>query len=71
LVEYESIETNIDRSNCETRIALFIGPEGGFSDGELEVFNSRGVKSFSLGKRILRTETAGVVASAIILYELE
>ncbi len=60
--------------SCEThpeKIALFIGPEGGFSDGELEVLNSRGVKPFSLGKRVLRTETAGVVASAIVLYELE
>lgn len=60
--------------SCETqpeKIALFIGPEGGFSDGELEVLNSTGVKPCSLGKRILRTETAGVVASAIILYELE
>ncbi len=60
--------------SCETKpekIALFIGPEGGFSDSELETMNSRGVKAFSLGKRILRTETAGVVSSAIVLYELE
>lgn len=53
------------------KIALFIGPEGGFSDKELEVLSSRGVKLFSLGKRILRTETAAVVASGIILHELE
>ena len=58
-------------SSSPVRIALFVGPEGGFSDAELELFNSRGVQSISLGSRILRTETAGVVASAIILYELE
>lgn len=52
------------------RIALFIGPEGGFSDRELELLGSREIKSFSLGKRILRTETAAVAATAIILYEL-
>ncbi|MBN2588575.1 MAG: 16S rRNA (uracil(1498)-N(3))-methyltransferase [Sedimentisphaerales bacterium] len=61
------------RSNASIpgKIALFIGPEGGFSDGELEEFSHRGVKAFSLGRRILRTETAGIVASSLILYELE
>ena len=53
------------------KIALFIGPEGGFSDGELGELTKRGVQPFSLGQRILRTETAGVVASAIIIYDLE
>jgi 16S rRNA (uracil1498-N3)-methyltransferase len=52
-------------------IALFIGPEGGFAEDEIADAGSRGVKSFSLGKRILRTETAAIVTSAIILYELE
>ena len=52
-------------------VALFIGPEGGFSEKEYENFNSRGVSAFSLGKRILRTETAAIIASAVILHELE
>ena len=52
-------------------IALFIGPEGGFNEKEYEIFSSRGVLAFSLGKGILRTETAAIIASAIILYELE
>ena len=52
-------------------IALFIGPEGGFSENELELLAGRAVKLFSLGERILRTETAALVASAIILYELD
>jgi len=51
-------------------IALLIGPEGGFTDKEIAVACSKGATAFSLGKRILRTETAAVVASAVILYEL-
>lgn len=53
------------------RIALFIGPEGGFTEKEIADACGRGAKTFSLGKRILRTETAAVVASALILYELD
>jgi 16S rRNA (uracil1498-N3)-methyltransferase len=51
-------------------VALFIGPEGGFTDEEIADACSKGATAFSLGKRILRTETAAVVASAVILYEL-
>jgi len=51
-------------------VALFIGPEGGFTDDEISDACSKGATAFSLGKRILRTETAAVVASAVILYEL-
>jgi len=51
-------------------IALFVGPEGGFTKEEIEMCIERGARAFSLGERILRTETAAVVASAVILYEL-
>jgi 16S rRNA (uracil1498-N3)-methyltransferase len=53
------------------KIALFIGPEGGFTETEIADAGGRGAGAFSLGKRVLRTETAAVVASAIILYELD
>jgi 16S rRNA (uracil1498-N3)-methyltransferase len=53
------------------RIALLIGPEGGFTDEEIAEACGRGAKAFSLGKRILRTETAAIVASALILHELD
>ena len=53
------------------KIALFIGPEGGFIEKEIAEASGRGAKEFSLGKRVLRTETAAVVASALILYELD
>lgn len=51
-------------------IALFVGPEGGFTKEEVKICVERGARAFSLGERILRTETAAVVASALILYEL-
>jgi len=41
---------------------ILIGPEGGFSDEEITLLNERGAKIVTLGKRILRTETAGFTA---------
>lgn len=52
-------------------IALFIGPEGGFTKQEVQTACNAGAVPISLGKRILRTETAAMVASALILYELD
>jgi 16S rRNA (uracil1498-N3)-methyltransferase len=52
-------------------VAVFIGPEGGFSPKEIELALKDDVTSVTLGKRILRTETAGLVTGAILLYELE
>lgn len=51
-------------------VALFVGPEGGFTEDEVGQACGSGAIAFGLGKRILRTETAAVVASSIILYEL-
>ncbi len=51
-------------------IGLMIGPEGGFSDAEVNLAWETGAIPIHLGPRILRTETAAVVASALILYEL-
>jgi len=51
-------------------IALFVGPEGGFTDQEVALALSYGATAMRIGKRILRTETAAVVASVLILYEL-
>ncbi len=50
-------------------LAIFIGPEGGLTKEETEYAKSEGIISVTLGKRILRTETAGIVASAVFLYE--
>lgn len=49
--------------------SILVGPEGGLSEDEVALLVSRGAVSVSLGHRILRTETAGMVATALILYE--
>ncbi len=49
--------------------SIFIGPEGGFSPHEIEIAQSSGVEPVSLGPRILRAETAGLVTAAVTLYE--
>jgi 16S rRNA (uracil1498-N3)-methyltransferase len=51
-------------------VALFVGPEGGFTEDEVGQACGSGAIAFCLGKRILRTETAAVVASSVILYEM-
>lgn len=51
-------------------IGIFVGPEGGFEDVEIKAIEEIGGQSVSLGPRILRTETASLVASSIVLYEL-
>ena len=57
--------------NKPRSIAVVIGPEGGFSDEEAAALKEAGGKPVSLGKTILRTETAGPAAIAMIMYELE
>ena len=47
------------------KIAVFIGPEGGFSDAEITCLVEKGAVSVSLGPRILRTETAGLAALSV------
>lgn len=51
-------------------INIIIGPEGGFTESEISKFKDINSKIISLGPRILRTETAGFTAIAIIMYEL-
>lgn len=53
------------------KVALLIGPEGGFSDVEIEQIQLADFQLFSLGKRILRMETACMVASALVVNRLE
>ncbi len=52
-------------------IAVFIGPEGGFEDGEIQLALENGVEPITLGKRILRTETAGLTVLSWMVYRLE
>ena len=52
-------------------VAIVIGPEGGFSDKEAAALDEAGAARVTLGKTILRTETAGMAALAMTMYELE
>jgi 16S rRNA (uracil1498-N3)-methyltransferase len=59
-------ETALTHVELKDKVELLIGPEGGFSDPELALLRLHGVQSASLGPRILRTETAGPAAIAIL-----
>ncbi|HEY9062290.1 MAG TPA: 16S rRNA (uracil(1498)-N(3))-methyltransferase [Pseudobacteroides sp.] len=51
-------------------ISVMIGPEGGFSNNEVDLAVENGCVPVTLGPRILRTETAGLLVLSIIMYEL-
>jgi 16S rRNA (uracil1498-N3)-methyltransferase len=55
---------NVFEENQTTAVSLFIGPEGGWSDGELVLFKEKGAQIVSLGQTVLRAETAAIVACA-------
>ena len=61
------------RSQAEKpqRINLVVGPEGGLSEDEVEHLRALGAVSASLGKRILRTETAGMAGISMVMYEFD
>lgn len=52
-------------------IAVFIGPEGGFEAAEIELAAKNGIEPITLGRRILRTETAGLTVLSWLVYRLE
>lgn len=52
-------------------VGIFIGPEGGFEEKEVETAISEGVKPITLGRRILRTETAGLAILSVLMFQLE
>lgn len=52
-------------------LAVFIGPEGGFTEEEVQEAVREGASPITLGKRILRTETAGMAVLSILMYHLE
>ena len=77
LIPYEQ-ETDISRTRsllreipAVSRIGVFIGPEGGFEPSEVEAAQDMGARSLTLGRRILRAETAAIVTLGILMYELE
>lgn len=58
----------IQRGNT---IGVFIGPEGGFEEEEADAALSKGAQVITLGKRILRTETAGLAVLSVLMFQLE
>ncbi|MEB3754142.1 16S rRNA (uracil(1498)-N(3))-methyltransferase [Acinetobacter sp. MD2(2019)] len=58
-------------ANQIEQVALLIGPEGGLSENEIELANNAGFQNWCLGERVLRTETAPVVALSILNYIAE
>lgn len=75
LIPYEKefsmgLKQILREKNNVNSIAVFIGPEGGFSDDEIELAKEKGIVPVTLGPRILRTETAGFTCLSIIMYEL-
>lgn len=78
LVAYEEENKNklknilsVFKDKQNLKIAVIIGPEGGIDKSEMNLCKEKGVVSVTLGKRILRTETAPLVIASNILYELE
>lgn len=63
----EMFKTNRNAKN----IAVIIGPEGGLTETEVSQIIEKGATSVSLGKRILRTETASIVMLSMIMYEFD
>ena len=77
LIPYEnangmsSLKEAVKKAVNEQVVSVFIGPEGGFEETEVELAKEYGVIPVSLGKRILRTETAGFTTLSILMYEVE
>jgi 16S rRNA (uracil1498-N3)-methyltransferase len=55
------------KSSSYSGANIFIGPEGGFENEEIEFAKSLGIHTITLGENILRVETAAIVASALVL----
>ena len=77
LIPYE-LERDVKRSKEIIRgiqpgqsVGIFIGPEGGFEKEEVEAALAAGASSISLGRRILRTETAGLTVLSLLMFHLE
>ena len=57
-------------SGIPASVAIFIGPEGGYSADEIDQAKSAGIQPVSIGRKILRMETAAILAAGIVFYEM-
>lgn len=73
IAPYENEKTcslsSVLKGEAPKSVGIFIGPEGGIADEEIEILEKSGIKTVTLGKRILRTETAGLAALTAVMYE--
>lgn len=60
-----------EKNSGKKKIGIFIGPEGGFADSEAKALMEEGAKVISLGRRILRTETAGMTVMSVLSFMLD
>ncbi len=67
----EATRTALSAVKPGEQAAIFIGPEGGFEDEEIAQAENQGAQAITLGRRILRTETAGMAVLAMLGYVLE
>lgn len=65
----KKLMSNVKKENVK-KIAVVIGPEGGFEEKEIVILKNSGAEIVTLGPRILRTETAGFVCTSLLMYEL-
>ena len=66
----DGLSETLKRFSGRSNISLFTGPEGGFSEGEIKSATEKGFTRTTLGKRILRAETAAIAAVAITQFAL-
>lgn len=77
LVPYEcadsmaALRDKLENVKPNMTIGIFIGPEGGYEESEIEKAKAAGGEIVSLGRRILRTETASIAALAICMFNIE
>lgn len=69
--DLEQTKKVIQSAGKKKTIGIFIGPEGGFEEFEVEYAIQHGMKPVSLGRRILRTETAGIMLLSIFMFQSE
>ncbi len=67
----KSYLTNLKMQKSIENAAFLIGPEGGISDSEIDYINRLGIKTITLGTRILRTETASTAVISMLNYEFD
>ena len=67
----ETMKEALAQVSSGQSISVFIGPEGGFDESEIKLALEHGVRPVSLGKRILRTETAGLAILSALMMKLE